>query len=157
MTVSNEAYLQQAFSAQTALGDKIINSDAHLVIDGFEDISAITKQFPWPILTPEGEIEVPGAMGITTLQPQQIKIRHSSPIAFMETTKGHIQDMVRKINEAGGRFNARVYEGTIENPLRTARIVRCFLQLENMDRDFENRAQIGQFTGTLHFHYLGEA
>lgn len=156
MTVSNEAYLAQMLSTAMALGDKTISSDAHFVIDGYEDLAVLIKQFPWPTLTPEGEIETPAPMGIKIGQPQQINIFQRSPISLMETRAGHIESMVREINENGGYFNARVYEGTLENPLRTARLVRCFWQIEPVDRDVENRAQIVLWSGTLFYHFTGE-
>lgn len=157
MTVSTEAYMAQMINETLALGDKTLSSDAHFVIDGFENLTVLAKQFPWPVLTPEGEIETPAPMGIKIGQPQQINAFQRSPIAFMETRAGHIEKMIREINEKGGRFNARIYEGTRENPLRTARIFNCWVQMEPIDRDIENRAQIVLWSGTLFYHYTGEA
>ncbi|SER35283.1 MULTISPECIES: hypothetical protein [Pseudomonas] len=157
MTVSNEAYLNQVLQAQLALGDKIVNSDTHMVIDGFEDRTLLFKQFPMPILSSEGSIEVASPMGIKVGQAQQMNIFIQGPVQMIETKLNHIRDMVRQINEGGGYFNCRVYEGTIENPTKTARMIKCWFQIEPMDRDTENRAALGIWTGTMFGHYVGQA
>lgn len=157
MTVSNEAYLKSVFDATTALGDKVVSSDAQMVIEGYDVLSPLIKQFPWPVLSSQGEIEVPGPMGTKTWQPQQVNTALQGPISFFETKLGQIQDMIRAINENGGRFDARIYEGTPENHSRSARIKKCFLVLDQSDRDFENRAQLMMVSGTIHYHYHGEA
>lgn len=157
MTVSNLAYLKEVFDATVALGDKIVSSDAMIVIEGYESLSLLIKQFPWPILSPQGEIEVAGPMGTKTLQPQQVGTAMQGPISFFETKKGHIQNMIEQVINSGGLFDARIYEGTPENHSRSARIKRCFFQLDNPDRDFENRSQLMMISGTMSYHYHGEA
>lgn len=157
MTVSNEQYLKSVFDSTTALGDKIVSSDAQFVIEGYENLSLLIKQFPWPILSSQGEIEVPGPMGTKSWQAQQVSTALQGPISMFETTAGQIQDMLRAINESGGYLSARVYEGTPENFSRSARIKKCFFVLDQVDRDFENRAQLMMLSGTIHFHYHGEA
>ena len=153
MTVSNKAFLKATFDQSVALGDKIVSSDANFVMEG---LSLLIKQFPWPILSSQGEIEAAGPMGTKTFQPQQVNTALQGPVAFYETKKGDIQNMLEAILENGGRFNARVYEGPVEAPLRSRRIKQCFFQLDNPDRDFENRAQLVMITGTLFFHFHGE-
>jgi hypothetical protein len=157
MTVSSEAYLKGVFDSTTALGDKIVSSDAMFVIEGYENLSILCKQFPWPVLTPQGEIEVPGPSGTKTFQPQQINTAMQGPVSFFETKEGAVQKMIREINANGGRFDARVYEGTVENHSSSARIKQAFFQMDSPDRDFENRAQLLMITGTLFYHYHGEA
>ena len=157
MSVSKQSYLASLLAQQTAMGAKAINSDAFFIIDGFENEALLTKQFPWPVLSPGGEIEVPGPMGTSMFQPQQVEIKFQGAISFMETRAGHIDAMLKKILDNGGIFSARCYEGSIESPLRTARITNCFMRIEALDRDIENRAQILMYTGTLFGHYVGEA
>jgi hypothetical protein len=40
--------------------------------------------------------------------------------------------------------------------LRVKRIVDCFVQVDDPDRDWENRAQVLMITGTVFYHYFGE-
>lgn len=156
MTVSNKAFLKGTFDQTVALGDKIVSSDAYFQIEGYEGLTLLIKQFPWPVLSSQGEIEVAGPMGTKTFQPQQVNTALQGPVAFYETKKGDIQNMLEAILENGGRFNARVIDGPLDNPNRSARIKQCFFQLDNPDRDFENRAQLLMITGTLFYHYHGE-
>lgn len=76
MTVSNSAYLKDHYSASRAIGAKVIASDFAVEIEGFEQNWLLCKQFPWPITSSQGEIEVPGPLGVISYQPQQIKIAH---------------------------------------------------------------------------------
>lgn len=157
MTVSSAAYLKSLHNTTLALGDKAISSDAQMVIEGFEDIKLLIKQFPWPVLTSAGEIEVPMSMGSAHWQAQQLKPAQQGSITFMETVKGHISEFLAKvIKQNGGYFNATIYEGTEENYSRKCKITRCMLQLDPVDRDMENRSQILLVTGTMFYHYFGD-
>ena len=40
--------------------------------------------------------------------------------------------------------------------LRYKRIEECFLQIDDPDRDWENRSQVLTFSGTMFYHYYGE-
>lgn len=154
--VKSGAYLKSVFSATAALGDKVVSSDAMFEVEGEEQISLLIKQFPWPELSPGGEIEVPMPNGSKRWQPQQLNVAQQGQITFMETQAGHIQSfMERVIFNNGARFNAVVYEGTADDYSRKCEIRDCFVQLENPDRDWENRGQIMQISGTLFFHYFG--
>ena len=155
MTVQTGGYLKGMFDAAKAMGDKAVSSDSIFEIKGSEELSLLIKQFPWPELSPAGEIEVAGPLGMASWQPQQIKVNQQGQITFMETTKGHIADFMEKIIASGGKFDAVVYEGSAENPARVCPIYDCFVQLDNPDRDWENRSQIVLVSGTLFFHYFG--
>lgn len=157
MGVSKEAYLKSVFDSTTAMGDKIVSSDAQIVFEGYENLSLLFKQFPWPVLSSQGEIEVPGPMGTMTGQAQQVKTFLQGPISMYETAAGSIQEMLRAIHDNGGYLNARVYEGTPENYKRSARLKKCWFVLDQVDRDFENRAQLMAISGTIFYHYHGEA
>ena len=102
------------------------------------------------------EIEVAGPRGSATWEQQQAKTNQQGAISFMETTAGSIDKMLLQMISSGGKFNAKIYEGTPDKFLRAKRITDCFLQLDNADRDWENRAQVLMFSGTLFFHYYGE-
>lgn len=156
MSVSSGGYLKGLFNATAALGDKAVSSDAMFEIVGFENLSLLIKQFPWPELSPAGEIEVPMPLGSARWQPQQLKINQQGGITLMETVNGDIQAFLEQIVDKGCRFDAKVYEGSAANPLRVCKISDCFLQLDNPDRDWENRSQILLVSGTLFFHYFGQ-
>lgn len=156
MTVSTAAYLKGHYDATRALGAKVISSDFAFEIEGFEQYWLLCKQAPWPEVSPAGEIEVPSPLGASMWQPQQIKIAHQGQITLYETVAGSIDGMLVNLIARGGIFNAKIYEGTPQKYLRAKRIVDCFLQLDNPDRDWENRSQVLTFTGTLFFHYFGD-
>ncbi len=156
MTVSTASYLKTFYNATQALGAKVVSSDFTFEIEGFEQYFLLCKQAPWPELSPAGEIEVSTPLGAAMWQPQQLKVHQQGQIALMETVAGHIDTMMIDLIVRGGTFNAKVYEGTPQSFLRAKRIVDCFIQLDNPDRDWENRSQVLLFTGTVFFHYFGE-
>lgn len=156
MTVSNAAYLKGFYDVTKSLGAKVISSDFTFEIDGFEQNYLLCKQAPWPEVSTAGEIEVPSMLGSAMWQPQQAKTNQQGQISLMETVVGSVDNMLVNLITRGGMFNARIYEGTPQKFLRAKRIVDCFIQVDNPDRDWENRSQILVFTGTLFFHYFGE-
>ena len=156
MAIKSGAFIKQLFAATSALGDAAINSDATMEIEGYEGLYLLIKQFPWPELTPGGEIEVPMPMGAARWQPQQLKTHQQGGITFIETVEGHVQTMIDNINfESGARFNAKVYEGTPTDNKRVLQLYDCMLQLEPIDRDTENRGQIMLITGTIFYNFFG--
>jgi hypothetical protein len=157
MTVSTAKFLNTTFNTTRALGDKAVSSDAQFVIDGHEDVTLLIKQFPWPIITPAGSIEIPGLMGTNMLQPQQAKTWFESPIAIFETVNNTVGDMLIDILKNRGVFSATVYQGTIDNHTRAAPLLGCFMVMESPDRDWENRSQVLTFSGTLNYHFFGYA
>jgi len=163
MTVSNAAYFKTFYDSTRAMGEKVISSDFAFEIEGFEGSYLLCKQAPWPELAPAGEIEVPTLLGGTMWQPQQLKYAQQGQIGMFETVAGHLDRMMVDLIRRGGTyagggvtFNAKIYEGTPEKFLRAKRIVDAFIQLDNPDRDWENRSQPLIFNGTLFFHYFGE-
>jgi hypothetical protein len=156
MTVSTGAFLAASYAQQKALGDKSISSDAMFVIDGFEHLRFLAKQFPWPILSTAGEIEIATPMGSASWQQQQLKPNQQGQITFQETVKGHMESFIERLADQGNKFNASIYEGTMEQYSRGVKIVDCFFQFDNPDRDWENKAQVTTISGTLFFHYFGQ-
>ncbi|MFZ4504595.1 MAG: hypothetical protein ACOYM1_11660 [Methylovulum sp.] len=156
MTVSKDRYLKTFYSATQNLGYKAINSDFTFEIKGYEETYLLVKQAPWPELTPQGEIEIVMPLGATRWQPQQVKPAQQGAITLMETMKNHISETLLSIIADGGTFDATIYEGTPQNYLRKKLIWDCFMQIDPVDRDFENRAQILLLSGTLFYHYFGE-
>lgn len=155
MTVSSGGYLNTLYKTTKALGDKAISSDATFEIEGHEDITLLIKQFPWPTLSPAGEIEIPGPLGMAYWQPQQLKVNQQGQVSIFETVLGHAQNLFENLIGKGGRFNAKVYEGTPDNYTRVCEIKDCFLVLDNPDRDYENRGQPLMISGNLFFHFYG--
>lgn len=156
MAISTADYLKGFYDSTRAMGEKVISSDFTFEIEGFEGTYLLAKQCPWPELSTTGEIEISTPMGATMFQPQQVKVAQQGQVSFYETVAGDIQDMMVEILTNGGLFNAWIYEGTPDRYIRRKHIVDCFIQMDNPDRDWENRAQPLMFSGTMFFHYFGE-
>lgn len=163
MTVSNASYLKTFYDKTVAHGAKVISSDFTLEIEGFEDYWLLCKQAPWPELSSQGEIEIPTPLGSMMYQPQQIRTAQQGQISFYETVVGDIDNlMLELITQSGAysgarsTFNCKIYEGTPEKYLRYKRLIDCFVQLDTVDRDWENRTQPLMVQGTMFFHYFGE-
>ena len=156
MTVSTQQYLKSFHDATKAMGEKAVSSDFAFEIEGFEANWLLCKQAPLAQLSPAGEIEVPTALGSTIWQAQQIKTAQQGQITLMETVAGSIDDLLLNLITGGAYFNAKMYEGTPDKFIRAKRYERCFIQLDNADRDWENRSQVLMFNGTLFYHYYGE-
>lgn len=156
MALTNASYLRGFYEASRAHGAPVINSDFTFEIEGFESSYLLTKQCPWPVMRPQGEIEVPSVLGMTMFMPQQTKVADQGPIAFHETVAGTVDKMMIDLLTSGKPFAAKIYEGTPQKFLRWKRIVDCFIVLDNPDRDWENRSQPLMFSGTLFYHYFGE-
>lgn len=163
MAVSTNAYLKTLYGATLAKGAKVINSDFTFEIEGYEDSYLLCKQAVWPEISPQGEIEISTPLGATMWQPQQLKVAQQGQVTFMETVLGSVDNLMNNLLLRGGTydaggitFNAKIYEGTPQHYLRYKRIVDCFLQIDPIDRDWENRSQPLLFSGTLFYHYFGE-
>lgn len=156
MTVSKDRYLKTFYDATQNMGYKVINSDFTFEIVGYEEMYLLCKQAPWPDLTPQGEIEIPMPLGATRWQPQQVKTAKQGPISLIETMRNHVSSTLLAIIADGGTFDATIYEGTPDSYLRYKKIRDCFMQLDEPDRDWDNRSQVLTFSGTLFYHYFGE-
>jgi hypothetical protein len=156
VTISSAAYLKSAFDATTALGDKAVSSDATFEIVGYEGMSLLVKSFPWPVLSPQGEIEVPMPLGQARNQPQQIKTHFSGSVTMMETVNGTINDTLLSLLKTGAYFDAHAYEGTAANYTRKLPLYKCFFVIDPAERDWENRSQVLMLTGQLYANYFGD-
>lgn len=156
MTVSSNLVLQGFYNAKQATGAPSINSDATLEIEGHEDLFLNTKQFPWPTVGSAGEIEAPGPLGMNSFEPQQLRIAQQGPITFSETVNGRVMRFMQEVVASGGKFNATAYEGTPDRFVRGYKLVGAFFVPDQPDRDWENRAQIMLFSGTLFYHFFGQ-
>lgn len=156
MTVSARDQLKNHHGQIRNLGLKAINSDATLVFKGFEHIRLLCKQFPWPVETVGGNIEVPSILGSKMQQAQQFQVTFEGPVTLQETIQGTVDQFLQDLISTGGYFDAKVYEGTPEKYLRAKQINQCFFKADNPDRSWENNAQVLEITGTLYGHYYGE-
>lgn len=156
MALSSNDYMRGIYTAKAAIGAPSINSDATFEIEGFEDLLLNAKQFPWPVVGSAGEIEVPLPMGGAYWEQQQLKTNQQGPLTFTETVTGAVMRFLAEVAGQGGKFNARVYEGTPDRFVRGYRLVGCFFVPDVGDRDWENRAQVTQIAGTLFYNYFGQ-
>ena len=155
MTISAPSVMKNLFNQTVALGEKSVNSDAWFEVKGFEGMSLLCKQFPWPELSSAGEIEVPLPVGGAMWQAQQVKFNQQGAVTFLETVDGVVGRFLEQVIAQGGYFDATVYEGTPEQFTQKKDITRCFFQVDPADRDWENRSQVTQISGTLFYHYFG--
>lgn len=156
MAVSTGDVLKSLHNKTQAGGLKLINSDFAFEIEGFTNIWLLAKQCPWPELSSGGEIEIAGPLGMGQFQSQQAKTHQQGAITLMENEAGQVEDTLLQLLVNGGRFNGKIYQGTPEDYAFYKPIYDAFLQIDNPDRDWENRSQILTFNGTLFFHYFGE-
>ena len=157
MTVSNALYLQGFHDTSKAAGSKEINSDFAFEIEGYESLWILTKSCPWPVLSPSGDIELPGPMGSLSLIPAQVKTALEGEIEFFETTAGSIDNALISLIASGGTFNAKIYKGDPERYIEYKIIRDCYVVIDSPPaRDWENRTQPLLINGSLKFHYFGE-
>ena len=156
MSVQTAAVLIGYYNAARLLGDKSVSSDATLVIDGYEELSLLIKQFPWPVVGVLGEIEVPGPMGLQSWQPQALKTAFQGPLTLSETVSGSVATFLSKVAAGGAIFQATAYEGTPDAFHYAWRLRNGFFVPDAPDRDWENRSQITSISGTYFFHFFGE-
>lgn len=157
MTITNAQILKGVHNAIQAIGNKSINSDAYFEVVGFEEIGLLIKQFPWPVLSIGGEVESAAPGGTATFDPQTLKVNKQGQLTFNETKNGMVRRFLNEVHKRGGKFDAIVYEGV--SPARHyggLKIYRCFLQIDDADRDWENRSQVTTISGTLFYHFYGD-
>lgn len=154
MTISSMSVLSRTFQNTQDMGRKAVQADAQIVIDGFEDMTLLIKQFPWPVATPGDAISYFGPLGQEMGQPKQVKTYQQGPVGIYETVKSHASDMLAKILEQGGVFNATVFDGRPDDYTRKHSFRDAFFVMDQPDRDWENDAQVLILAGTLHFHWF---
>lgn len=155
MAINTAAFMQDNFTLTRALGEKLNAGDATFSPDGFEGLYLLIKQFPHPIVSVRGEIMVPFAGGGDYPEAQPVKTDFQGPVTFLETVAGSAKQFFRDVLAAGGYFDGRIYEGTPDRHTRSYKIVRNFIVMDPSDRDWENKGQILQLTGTMFGNYFG--
>ena len=160
MTVSSSAILKGHYDQVRAQGDTVVTADFALEIVGHEGLWLRAHQCPWPVLSPEGEIEIPAPLGTRLFQPQQANYAFQGPVSFLEVRSGAAEAMLVSMieNSADGSatFDAKIYEGTPQRYLRYKPIYNAFIQVDPVDRDWESRGEGLRLAGTMFYHYFGE-
>ena len=156
MSVSSARQTAELFGAASVLGEKAVSSDFTIQFDGYEKNYAITKTHGWPIVGTAGEIQVPMALGLMMWQKQQIKVNFQSPISFMETRKGHIDDFLTSIARSNEPLQGKIFQGTPSEYTAVKYITGCFIVPDMPETDSEGAGQLMTISGTLFGHYLGE-
>ncbi|WP_236167384.1 hypothetical protein [Pseudomonas fulva] len=154
MTVSKHAVLSRTFQNTNDMGAKAVQSDATLVIDGFEHMVLQFKQFPWPVATTGDVIEYFGPVGQKMVQPQQSKTKQEGPFTIYETVANHCGEFLAQLIEQGGEFNATVYAGRPDDYKKKHTLHKCILVADTPDRDWENDTSPLMVSGTMHYHWF---
>ncbi|MDG9809411.1 MULTISPECIES: hypothetical protein [Pseudomonas] len=155
MTVSKLAVLSRTFQNTNDMGAKAVQSDATVVIEGYEDMVLLFKQFPWPVATATDVIEYFGPVGQKMVQPQQSKTKQEGPFTIYETVNNHADLFLKNLIEQGGEFNATVYAGRPDDFKMKHEIKKAILVCDTPDRDWENDTSPLMISGTLHYHWFG--
>jgi hypothetical protein len=156
MSVSPGQYLKGIYGQAKASGQLAISSDAMIEFTGFEGMAMQLQGFPWPVLSPQGNIEVPTPLGGSRGIPQQVKTMLEGEVTMQETTAGSVSDMLLAMIAQGGTFNGKVYEGDTTNYKFYLPIYDAFLTVSAAERNWENRSQIVSLSGSLTYHFFGE-
>lgn len=156
MTISAPDVLKGLYTASRALGSPSVNSDATFEVDGQPDMTMLIKQFPWPNLGSQGEIEVPLPLGGKTWEAQQVATAQQGPVTMKENKGGRVMNFMKWLISVGGKFDATVYEGTPERFTRAYKLIGCIFVPDATDRDWENRSQLTLINGTLFYNFFGD-
>lgn len=154
MTVSSMAVLSRTFQNTNDIGAKAVQADATLVIDGYEDMVLLFKQFPWPVATVGGVIEYFGPLGQKMGQASQNKTMQEGPVAIYETRTNKAGEFLKQLIADGGEFNGTVYAGRPDDYTRKEDLKKCILVVDTPDRDWENDQQVLILAGTMTFHWF---
>lgn len=155
MTVNTHAVLSTTFQNTRDLGRKASTADAVLVIQGYENVQLLCKQFPWPVATVKDAMESYGPNGQLMKQPTNTKTAFEGPVGFYETITGPIDKALIDMIESGAVFQATAYAGRPEDSTSSKEIVDAFLVMDTPDRDWESDTPL-LCAGTLHFHWFAQ-
>ena len=157
MALQSGGFLKQHHNIRQTMGADATNSDATLVIDGFENMFIKAKSFPDPSSGIGGNIEVAMPLGNIYYKPQQAKTAFNGSASFIETEDRAIQAMFDQIRQNGGYFDAWLYHGTPDAFVNRKRLVKCFFeQAAPTQRDFQSNTEILLLEGDISGNYFGE-
>ncbi|WP_122558456.1 hypothetical protein [Pseudomonas viridiflava] len=155
MTVNTHTVLSTTHQNTRDLGRKASTADAVLVIQGFEGMQLLCKQFPWPVGTVKDAMESYGPNGQVFFQPTNTKTAYEGPVAFYETQPGTIDKALIAMIESGAVFQATAYAGRPDDSPYSKEIVDAFLVMDTPDRDWESDTPL-LCAGTLKFHWFAQ-
>lgn len=155
MTVNTHPVLSTTHQNTRDLGRKASAADAVLVIEGFEGVQLLCKQFPWPMGTVKDGMESYGPNGQMFVQPTNTKTVYEGPVAFYETINGTINKALIDMIQSGAVFQATAYAGRPDDFTDSKDIVDAFLVMDTPDRDWESDTPL-LCAGTLKFHWFAE-
>lgn len=158
MALTTEGHLHKQFNLRKTFGADATNSDATLVIDGYENFFIKCKSFPDPSSGISGNIEVPMPLGNITYKPQQAKTAFNGSASFIETETRDVQRMLNEIKfKNGGYWDGWIYQGTPEFYTNRKRIRSCFFeQPAPTQRDFQSNTELLLLEGDISGNYFGE-
>lgn len=157
MALTSAAALKAHHSLRQTMGADATNSDATLVIDGYENLYIKAKSFPDPSSGISGNIEVPMPLGNIEYKPQQAKTAFNGSAAFHETETREVQQALDEIKMNGGYFDAWLYQGTPDYYVNRKRLIRCFFeQAAPTQRDFASNTELLLLEGDISGNYFGE-
>lgn len=167
MSVTTAGYIHSLHDTARLQGDKRVAADYSFQIDGYEDKWLYCKAQFWPVLSASEGIEVATPLGGAMWQPSQTKFNQQAQLVFEETHAGDINVLLNNVlqcrvadssrmGDGAARFSAWVYYGTPDVWRERARIWDCFMTVEPVETDWENRTQIITIPATLFYHFYGE-
>ena len=154
MSVSQMAVLSRTFQNTNDIGPKAVQADACMVIEGYEDVMLLCKQFPWPVATSGGVVEYFAPLGQKMGQAQQVKTMQEGPIQIYETRANHAGEFLKNLIAQGGEFNATVYAGRPDDYTKKEDLKKCIMAMDTPDRDWESDTQVLILAGTMTFHWF---
>lgn len=157
MALNSAMSLKGVHNLRQTMGQDATNSDAVLVIDGYENLYIKAKSFPDPSSGISGNIEVPAPAGNIYYKPQQAKTAFNGSASFIETEDRIIQRTLDEIKHKGGYFDAWLYHGDPTHYVNRKRLVKCFFeQAAPTQRDFQSNTEILLLEGDISGNYFGE-
>lgn len=156
MAIQGASYHQTNFQLSQAFGGKVIAGDATMEPIGFNGIYLLITQFPMPVISGGQEIEVALPGGGMTYEQSPVKTAVTGPITFSEVSSGAASQFLKDVINAGGYFDARIYEGTPDRHTRSYKMYKCFVNIDPADRNWDDRQQTLKLTGTFFGNYFGE-
>ena len=157
MALSTFDLLKENHNIKQTLSADAVNSDATLVIDGYDSLFIKIKSFPDPSSGINSNIEVPMPLGNTYDKPGQRKTSFNGSASFIETEDRTVGRMLQEIVDNGGYFNAWLYQGTPSHYVNRKRLENCFfVQTAPLQRDFTSNTEVLTIEGDMYGNYFGE-
>lgn len=152
-------FLERKYDSMKSRGDFIVSANAMIVFKGFEGMKFLAKNFPFPVPTNLGAIDVPGPNSLMFAQPAQRKVKHEGQITMMENRLGDLKDFCEQLVSADSwsRLQGRVYEGTDDNYTDYS-VFRDAIWTpdDGFERAWEDSTQLATISGSFVYHFFGE-